>query len=91
MKLSEQIRVALESYRNSPHFLGENKHYLDRDDGRLVEKVERLEEALEFYASDDNWNYTYMDTHCSCCAYSLPPKCHDDDGELARKTLKEME
>lgn len=64
MKLSEQVRVALESYRTSPLFRAENRDYCERDDGRLVEKVERLEEALEFYANDDNWSWTNSGDSC---------------------------
>lgn len=89
MKLSEQVRVALESYREA--FSSEQKERLTREDGRLVEKVERLEYALEFYANPENWEYSYTDTHCSCCTMTWQPKCYEDDGDLARKTLKEME
>lgn len=49
----------------------------------LLDEVERLTKGLEFYASKENndWNIDGFDE-------VLPSKVMQDDGEIARQTLK---
>lgn len=79
MKLSKWIDTALKSYRESPLFSAENKEYLEKDDGRLVSKVAKLEEALEFYAAPINYTISAEDS------------VFYDSGARAREALKEIE
>ncbi len=92
MKLSEQVEQSLKSYLLSPFFKAENTDYLRKMDKQLVEKVQKLEEALAFYANEDNWNETYLGNFCDCCGPDYRQAETDiDEGAKARAALKEVE
>lgn len=80
MKLSKQIDTALKSYRKSLLFSAENKEYLEKDDGRIVSRVAKLEEALEFYADESRWEGNYF----------YGPSCLDKGPDIAIAALKEI-
>ena len=57
----------------------------------LCERVERLEEALGFYASWDNWQERH-ETHYmgldAIYAEPLPPLATEDAGDIARAAME---
>lgn len=97
MKLSKQIDTALKAYRKSPLYLAENKEYLEKDDGSLVSRVAKLEEALEFYSQVSNWVYGEAEKKPATEPgydyeiYVPKPLAHRDSGARAREALKEVE
>jgi len=52
---------------------------------------DRLREALEFYAIEENYKWYSAVDPCGCCSSWYEPKIHingDDSGQIARAALK---
>jgi hypothetical protein len=52
---------------------------------------DRLREALEFYANEENYKWYSAVDPCGCCSSWYEPKIHingDDSGQIARAALK---
>lgn len=53
----------------------------------LIERIERMTEALEFYADKDAWQYWTVKRHGAKPGKSISDVMHDD-GDRAREALK---
>lgn len=51
---------------------------------KLQEKNKTMREALEFYSTEDDWNF-----YCGCCADGST-KLEKDHGKLAREALAKV-
>jgi len=54
-----------------------------------TKEIERLREALEFYAEPENWQTRTRRLPCECCSEIGDPLTQEDGGEKARTALED--